>query len=62
MDLSHVGFVSKSFVGSPQDNEESNACAGKQSKIISYLKINVGSIGDLKLQKGKTSGLSGGKV
>lgn len=54
--------MSKSFVWSPQDNEECDACAGKQPKIMSYLKINVGSIGGLKLQKEKTSGLSGGKV
>lgn len=62
MDLSHVVFMSESFVGSPQANEEYNTSAGKQPQIISYLKINVGSIGCLKLQKDKTSGLSGGKV
>jgi len=62
MDLSHVVFVSKSSIGSPQDNEKYNACTGTQSKIISCLKINVGSIGGLKSQKDKTSVLSGGKV
>lgn len=62
MDLSHAVFMSKRFVGSPQANEEYNTSAGKQLQIISYLKINVGNIGCLKLQKDKTSGLSGGKV
>lgn len=62
MELSHVFFMSKSFVGSSQANEEYNTSAGKEPQIISYLKINVGSIGCLKLEKDKTSGLNGGKV
>lgn len=62
IDLSDVSSVSKSFVGSPWDNVEYDTCEGKQLKNMSCLKINVRSMGGLKLQKDKTSDLSERKV
>lgn len=49
--LSHVLSMTKGFVGSPQDNEEHDVCTDKKP----HLKINVGSIGSLKLKEEKSS-------
>lgn len=55
MVLGHVLSMTKSCVGSPQDDEEHDVCTDRKPQIVSYLKINVGNIGGLKLQEEKSS-------
>lgn len=53
--VTHVPSMTKSFAGSPQHNEECDVCPVKETQIMSYLKIKVGSTGGLKLREEMSS-------